>query len=190
MTLAMQATSLLITLSANGASIAEADWSLRAFIPNSLVRQGEVRVVETSESVVVQTLLYTRFPDRVLSTICAKEEKSWPPGSACHEDAKEYCRVLKSLPRESRDAGRAGAFRWMIEFIADTGGARVEISEITTMGPRDGLRLERIRTLPVLAVSEPYVRSNMVLILSDRFDSATEAVPDVQRIRRRLTGAE
>ncbi len=181
---------LMAALSALGASGKEGTWLLRAFVPNSVLRQGEVRVVETPESVVVQTLLYTRFPDRVLSSICAKEEKNWPVGSACREDAMAYCRALKDLPREWRDSRRADAFRWMIEFIADARGARVEISEVTTSGPREELLPARARALPPLAVSEPYVLANMGLILSDIFGSARKQEPEVLRLRTRLKEAK
>ena len=82
---------LLFTLAGEIVPADAAPYVLRAFLPNSILRQGEVRVVETPESVTIQTILYTRLPGRVIETICGKEGKSWPPGSACHPDAQAYC---------------------------------------------------------------------------------------------------
>jgi hypothetical protein len=184
--IAIRSLGLLLAVIANDASGDTETFVLRAFVPNAMLRQGEVRVVETPGSICLQTLLYTRFPDRVLSAICAKERKNWPEGSACHEDALAYCRVLRSLPQERRGAGRDGAFRWMIEFMADATNACVVISEITLAGPRDGLLPGRTRSLPALPVSEAYVRTNMGLILTDLFGAMREADPVVGRILHRL----
>jgi hypothetical protein len=74
----------------------------------------------------------------------------------------------------------------MIEFMADATNACVVISEITLAGPRDGLLPGRTRSLPVLPVSEAYVRTNMGLILTDLFGAMREADPVVGRILHRL----
>jgi hypothetical protein len=164
---------------------------LRTFIPNSFLRQGEVRVLETPEAVTLQTILYTRFPGRVIAAIVGKEEASWPPGSACRTDSQAYGRVLKAVPesieRERRAHGnRDGAYRWMIEFTAAPATARVEFAEIRTQGPRDQLAVTRTRPLPTPEVSEAYIRQNMAFILLDMFGSQPEHEPVVARLLQRL----
>ena len=182
--------SILLLAAAGGAGGGAAPAPLRAFIPNSLLRQGEVRVVETPAAVTLQTILYTRFPGRVIETICGKEEKSWPPGSACREDSQAYCRALRAVPRLIEEGGRGGAYRWMIEFSAGPAAARVEFSEIAASGPREDLSIERARSLPAPAVSEAYIRKNMALILLDMFGAAADHEPAIARILRRLEEAK
>jgi len=165
--------------------------TLRSFLPNAPLRQGEIRIVETADTVSFQILLYTRFPWRVIRDICDKEENNWPPGSPCHGDSQKYCEALKTVPgsieRERKASGtRDASYRWIIEFIASTSAPRVDLIEIQTQGPRNRLVVSRTRSLASPAVSEAYIRQNMAFILLDLFGSQREQKSEVTRLLHRL----
>lgn len=151
------------------AQAAETGQVLRAFVPNALLRQGEVRVVQSGGAIAVQTILYTRHPDRVIANICRKESGIWKPGQEHYDDSQSYCTALKAVPARLGKDGDGGVFRWMIEFREQAGDAGVAFIAIAARGDKDRLEISRGETLAAPPVSEAYVRKNMQLILVDVF---------------------
>jgi hypothetical protein len=150
------------------ASAAEEETILaRAWVPNALLRQGEVRLVRHGDEVVVQSVLHTAYARRAREHIAGKERLHWP-GSA---DAASY---MKSLDEAiaAYEAARASSKEsrgLAIEFRTGPGGARVDFRLPVVSHGRDGLRVEPSTAWRTLDLSPVYVEKNQELILEDTF---------------------
>lgn len=156
----------------------------RAYVPSPERRVGEVRLIERGESVVVQTILYTRVLKRVVGEIRAKEEANWPADRPGHADMRRYVEALeaardaigKSVARLDRRADREQ--RLLIEFVA---GPRCAVTlGIPEVARENGeIRVVSLQPLASLDLSAEYVRRNMLLILDDSLHLSGE---DVRRL--------
>ncbi len=149
---------------------------LSAPIPNALLRQGEVRVFEDGDRVWIQTVLHTRFPERVIRAICEKEARNWPPEREGNRDSRAYCEALRAWMPEL--AAGPGPAQWTIEFSAGPAGAALRLSAPGEGGGERGI--ER----PAPAVSATYIRGNMTAILQDQFGQGRDRETAMRLIRR------
>jgi hypothetical protein len=130
----------------------------RAEVPNRIIPQGEVRLVERGAEVVVQSVIETRFPGKVLSKIVKSERKNWPG----NPEMETYVTALEEAFAEygNRTMGTSLA----IDFVAGPGGTRVDFSFPPAAVSRS------------LPLSAAYVQKNQEYILADAFGKQAGAV--------------
>lgn len=137
----------------------------RTEVPNSLIPQGEVRLVERGAETVVQSIIQTRFPGRVLAKIVKSERENWP-GNA---EMERYVAALEAAFSEygtlQKDAVLA------IDFVAGPGGTRV-----------DFFFPPGTNTWRSLPLSPAYVQRNQECILADAFGKKSAEV--IQTLRK------
>lgn len=150
----------------------------RAFVPSERRPQGEVRVVRRGERVVVQTLLYTRVPNRVFAAIGDKERQNWPVPAPEHADMESYLAALEELRRVA--VAREGAtetdrrLRVLIEFVDASDETCVALGAVD-LEEQGGVVGIRTRDEPaLLRLSAEYVRRNMRFIVADAFRVSME----------------
>ena len=160
----------------------------RAAVPSRLLRQGEVRLVQRGDTVVVQTVLLTRYLGRVTHAIREKELQNWPEGAPGAADAAHYRDALARAAAmvssgEGAEDGheRSRRHRLAIEFIcgADTGTVRFLQPEVGE--DADGLAMLGAKPLFDLEVSRTYVARNQELIVADSLGA--EGVAALARLR-------
>lgn len=145
----------------------------RAFVPSGVVPQGEVRLIRRGGAVVMQTVLHTRFLERVVAEIRSKELASWPRDRAGHDDALRYIdavldastRVRESARKRTSGGGRRQAM--LIEFILSETASIVAISEPELERANGHLRIVSKRPITVLDLSRAYVRGDIREIARD-----------------------
>jgi hypothetical protein len=150
----------------------------RASVPSEAQKIGEVRLATRGETTVVQTVIVTRVPSRVLAEIREKELRGWPEGSDGRADAEAYLAALEQADARLR-AGRARLdprepsidrrARLVIEFHANAEAAGVTIA--TFESPEQAL-YEPAAIREEIArpeVGRAYVLRNQRLILADAF---------------------
>lgn len=168
-----------------GSGSAHAEVLARAWVPNGVVPQGEVRLVSRNGEAVVQTVLHTRFERRVERTISGKEQQNWDD----HADALAYISTLKEAVGEyvRRKAASAEAVALVIDYVAGPETARVDFSFSRVRREKNGLRVSSAVVWQGLALSTDYVRRNQELILADAFgDGAKKAIRELHSIRPML----
>lgn len=143
-----------------------------AFVPSRPLPQGEVLLLRRGDAVVMQTVLFSRYLDRVVAEIRRKEQAHWPPGRQGHADSERYLDALASA-RDGirRDAGqdRPGRQRQklLIEFILSRRAALLALFE-PDIEEKDGhYRVTAKRPITVLELSPLYVRGNIYEIAWD-----------------------
>ncbi|MCX6998381.1 MAG: hypothetical protein NTV49_15170 [Kiritimatiellaeota bacterium] len=176
----------LLTLSV---AAEEPAYTLRAFVPNRLLRQGEVRVVVSNGTVAVQTILYTSLPDRVIAGICGKEAARWKSGQEHFGDSQAYCAALKEIPAalRKRNNGKIKVYQWMIEFRHTPDADRVELRAIETSGDKERLRIAPQELLFTPQVPSAYIRKNMEMIMQDLFGKDEKNRDMLQRLIGQLS---
>lgn len=132
-------------------------------VPNSLIPQGEIRLLDRGEDVVVQSLIQTRFPGKVRGKIVGSERENWPG----NPDAESYISALEAAFAEY--ATRKKGTTLAIDFVAGSNGTRVDFSF-----PPDAVW----RSLPL---SDAYVQKNQEYILADAFGSHAETTIQILR---------
>jgi hypothetical protein len=130
----------------------------RTDVPNRFIPQGEIRLIDRSTEVVVQSAIKTRYPGKVFSKISKSEKKNWPG----NPEMETYLSALEAAfaEYEKREKGTVLA----IDFTAGPGGTRVDI---------------RFPPAPVwrsLRLSAAYVQKNQEYILADAFGKKADAV--------------
>ena len=138
----------------------------RAEVPNGIMPQAEIRLIERGNEMVVQSLIQTRFPGKVRSKIVKNEQANWTG----HADASTYITAL-----EAAFARYENRSILAIDFISGPGGTRVDFS----FPPAPVWR-----SLPLSAA---YVQRNQEYILADAFGKETE---DVVQMLRKLNPLE
>ncbi len=159
------------------AATAGAEISRVAWIPNRWMPQGQVQVVREDDGVNVHVLLHTRFLDRVVHAITAKESAHWP---AEHPDAAAYIATLH-LARADLKAQTGGRGQEALKIAFRLGSDEPQIVWSTgtmTTGPDDRLVLQNARPLRTLTPTRDYLVQNAALILADNFAITIE---DAQR---------
>jgi hypothetical protein len=150
----------------------------KAFVPNPAQRIGEVRIIRRADATVVETLIYSKVPSRVIGEIRKKELANWP-GNA---DAAAYLEALEkvqktvegSLPGERRGADRRHKI-W-IDFVLAPEAAFIAMGSFESEVRNGKLEVVSRETLAVLEPSREYVERNQRLIAADSFhvqDAAT-----------------
>jgi len=138
----------------------------RAEVPNGIIPQAEIRLIERDSEMVVQSLIQTRFPEKVRSKIVKSEQANWPG----HADVAAYITALEAaFARYEKRSMLA------IDFVSGPGGTRVDFS----FPPAPVWR-----SLPLSAA---YVQRNQEHILADAFGKETE---DVVHVLRKLNPLE
>ena len=146
---------------------------LGAFVPSRVMPQGEVRLIRRGAAVVMQTVLHTRFLERVVAEIRNKELASWPRDRAGHEDALRYIdAVLEARDRIRERAGKRGnggdrRQAMLIEFVLSGNASIVELSEPEVERVDGHLRIVSRRPIAVLELSRAYVRGDIYEIARD-----------------------
>lgn len=154
----------------------------RAAVPNPWFPQGEVRLVEQDGAVVVQTVLRTRFEQRVMRYILEKEDVHWPN----HPDAEAYAQALRRAVEEydRRRAGTEDDLGLVIEFSEDADATEVRFRFAPVRRTEAGLSIDPAPTWIRLDLSHGYVRKNQELILEDAFkDRADEVLDSLHAMR-------
>jgi hypothetical protein len=150
----------------------------KTFVPNPNQRVGEVRILRRGGATVVETLIYTKVPTRVIGEIRKKELANWP-GSA---DVAAYLEALSQvqkavesrLPSEGRGVDRRSKI-W-IDFVLAPEAAFIAIGPFVSEVKNGELEVVSRETLVVVEPSREYVERNQRLIAADSFrveDAAT-----------------
>jgi hypothetical protein len=148
----------------------------KAFVPNPIQRIGEVRILRRSDATVVQTLIYSKVPERVIGEIRKKENANWPGNADAAAYLEALAEVQKSirLPAESRGADRR--YKIWIDFVAAPETAFIAMGSFQSEVRNGKLEVVSRETLKVLEPSREYVERNQRLIAADSFqveDAAT-----------------
>lgn len=160
-----------------GAGSAAVSVHARASVPSEAQKVGEVRLVTRGGATVVQTVIATRAPSRVLAEIREKELRNWPAGSEGRADAERYLEALAQAGSvlqgererlDPRDPSADRRSRLLIEFQADdvSAGILVATFESSAEAPYEP---DAIREIARPLVGGSYVLRNMRLILADAF---------------------
>jgi hypothetical protein len=151
----------------------------RVAVPADGRRQGEVRIVQRDQEVVVQTVLHSKVLRRVAGEIAKKEARGWRDTSADSELFVAALRkIVNDIRKESRPEAGEDAQRYRnlrIDFFVSDGRGRVVLSGAEVEDDGTTLRLVALRS-PVesLELSTDYVRRNMSLIVADSFGTTFE----------------
>lgn len=154
-----------------------------ALMPSPERPQAEVRLVHRGRATVVQTIVDSKVPKKVLGRIADREATNWPPGRDGHADSVRYLEALTSAlledPPESEDGpgGRKDRrSRLSIDFILTDGAALVALGRPRLDREERPFEVVSADTLTVLELSRPYVAENMRWILEDAFGPGTAAL--------------
>lgn len=146
----------------------------RSFIPSSMRREGEVRVVAGASSPSVQVLLYTRSLGRALREMQASEARNWPEGAGWHLHSSSYLATLDEFRAHLREgdgeAGESRPYNLMIEFTGDMNDAAVAMYEVTYSGGPDEVEIIERTLFRRLELDWHYVASNRFLIVQQSFN--------------------
>lgn len=144
-----------------------------ALVPNTLFPQAEVRLIRRDGSVVMQTVIVSRFLGLVVGEIRRKESSAWTPGRAGHEDSERYVDALDRAYRaeeaasRARDGGEDRRRSLLIEFVVARDEAFVAILDPDVRGEFGDLRVTNRRVLEILPLSRRYVSENLLDIAVD-----------------------
>ena len=138
----------------------------RAWVPNSWVPQGEIRLIQRDQQAVVQSVLWTRHLGLVADHIAGRERDGWgdDPSAAAYVAALRAC-VADVMKGESPSGPRALA----IDFIAGPQGEQVVFSRPQVRKGESGLELDEGPVLRRMQLPAAYVRRNQYRILDDAF---------------------
>jgi hypothetical protein len=143
----------------------------KAYVPNPAQRIGEVRILRRGDATVVETLIYSKVPSRVIGEIKKKENANWP-GNA---DAAAYLAALeqvqKTVASQVPPDGLRGDRRhkiW-IDFVAAPEAAFIAIGTFQSATENGKLVVVSREPLAVLEPSREYIERNQRLIAADSF---------------------
>jgi hypothetical protein len=143
----------------------------KAYIPNPAQRIGEVRILRRGDATVVETLIYSKVPSRVIGEIKKKENANWP-GNA---DAAAYLAALeqvqKTVASRMPPDGLRGDRRhkiW-IDFVAAPEAAFIAIGSFQSSIENGKLVVVSREPLVLVQPSREYVERNQRLIAADSF---------------------
>ena len=155
----------------------------RAYVPNSLIPQGEVRLLRNGGETTVQTVLHTHFAKRVRNSIISKERKNWGE----HQEAKIYVESLHEVFSEYRKRRITGKknVALVISFIYGPGVARVDFSFPTSSRSKQGFHIQSATIWRSVSFSDDYIRRNQAHIVDDVFKKRAESL--LNRLREDRT---
>jgi len=154
----------------------------KTFVPSPAQRVGEVRILRRGDATVVETLLYSKVPSRVIAEIRKKELANWPGSADVAAYLEALSRVQKTvesrLPGEGRGVDRRQKI-W-IDFVLAPQAAFIAIGSFESDLKSGALEVVSRETLAVLEPSREYVERNQRLIAADSFhvDDAATLLPD------------
>ena len=138
-------------------------------IPNRFIKQGEIRVLKQDDAVIVQTILHTKYLDRIVEEIDKKEKEYWGDE---HEASRSYVSRLQEAVAEAHAlAARNGEEkrRLAINFIEDAKGTRTVFS-MPKIVESEGRYAPVIgEPWQVLPCPRDYIRGNQDEIIDDAF---------------------
>lgn len=139
----------------------------RTDVPNTMLKQSEVRLVLQNGDTVVQTILHTRFQNLVKKRIMGNEKKHWP-------DSEEATRYLASLGQAleqyaSRKRKAQGPLGLVIDFVDGIESDRVDFSFVSVAHGEDGYIVGQAVLWRSLELSQEYIRRNQEYIVVDVF---------------------
>jgi hypothetical protein len=149
----------------------------KAYVPNPAQRIGEVRILRRGEATVVETLIYSKVPSRVINEIKKKENANWPGNadSAAYLAALEQ--VQKMVAGQIPPDGLRGDRRhkiW-IDFVAAPEAAFIAIGSFQSSIENGKMVVTSREPLAVVEPSREYVERNQRLIAADSFHVADPA---------------
>ena len=154
----------------------------RAWVPNAVLPQGEVRLLSLDGEVVVQSVLRTRFEGRVESHIAGNERRNWGD----HADAAAYVAALEEAFREykRRTSSAPGALALVIDFASGPDAQRVDFRFAPVSKNKEGLQVGPAPSWRTLSLSAEYIMKNQERILADAMgDRADEARRTLRNLR-------
>jgi hypothetical protein len=134
-----------------------------AKLPNALMTQAEIFVIQRGSEAVVKTRIDTRFSKKVHRKIAKTEQKNWGENL----DVKAYLKALDAAFAEYEKQGRKQPL--LIEWVAVSNGYRVDFRFSTTTV---------WRTLPLSAA---YVQKNQEYIIQKAFGKKANQL--IQKLR-------
>ena len=140
----------------------------RTPVPNRLLKQGEVRLLQRDGAVVVQTALRSGHIEKVCEKIVSAEKKNWPDFDPDVSDRIRYSETLL-LECDRAKKERKGNVELLIEFSARDQEVSVGFYTPVYETRKGKLVIVGKRLLQQLPLSTRYVRENMELILMDAF---------------------
>ena len=158
----------------------------RAFVPNAMLPQGEVRLLRRGRETIVQSVLHTRFGNRVKHRISGNERRNWGE----HPDALAYMSALdgafaeyeKNKDTSARDVALS------IDFVDHVDASRVDFSFPPVSRDKHGFHIEAAPVWRSLDLSADYVRKNQEYILADTFNKDADEL--IEHLRAHQTPRE
>lgn len=144
------------------AAPAMAETVVHGWIPSRLLRQGQVQLVDENNHVQVEILLHSRFMDRVVDTIIAKEQGNW---GADHPDASSFIQQLKQSRESVRTPDGPESLMIVFSLAPDPGHIAWYTGDVDQQV--EPWRMKEPRLLARLEASRAYVQRNAGLILED-----------------------
>jgi hypothetical protein len=167
---------------ATHAADAETTLVKRALVPSARKPQGEVRLLQREDGVVLQTLLYTKLLKRVTRTIARKERRLWTADTPHHADAQRYIEALEKARQAVETAADDDDDRrreLLIEFILRRNLAVVVIAVPRYDESEAPLRIRGQRELTVLVPSREYIAADIREIVQDTFELDDNAATEL-----------
>jgi hypothetical protein len=144
----------------------------QAYVPNPAQRVGEVRILRRGDATVVETLIYSKIPSRVIGEIKKKENANWPgdPDAAAYLAALEQVQktVASRMPPDGHRSDRRHKI-W-IDFVAAPEAAFIAIGSFRSALENGKLVVVSREPLALVQPSREYVERNQRLIAADSFD--------------------
>ena len=162
---------------------AQAELLTSAWVPNSLLPQGQVQWIEDADGMRVQVLLHSRFMDRVVSSIIEKETRNWATN---HPDAAGYIQGLNEA-RQHVQTQTKGRGRESLAIVFSLTPLPGHISWLTGDIKKNAsglLVLENPSLLTSRQPSRTYLVRNAVLVVED--STGMERGSIMEKLRTRL----
>jgi hypothetical protein len=144
-----------------------------AFVPSEEWPQGEVRLLRRGGTVVMQTVLFSKFLKLVVAEIRRKELAAWPRKSEGYADSHRYIDALSEangrIQRQFRERVTRSDRRQtlLIEFILSGNAALVALYEPQIEEEEGHYVVASKHPITVLELSRAYVRGDIYEIAQD-----------------------
>lgn len=139
-------------------------------IPNRLLRQGELKVIQNGTNIELRIELKTRHLEKVRDKIIQAETENWPNSA----DSLQYLKAINATSKTALHTGK-GKINFRIIWILQ-GDEQGSIHLVTDT-----------QKVVLPEFSPHYLKRNMALILADNFDfSEAEALVWIETIQQEL----
>jgi len=151
-------TTLLLSAPVNHAEVLASGW-----VPNALLRQGQVSLVSREDGTRVEVLLNSRFMDRVVNRIIGKEQNNWP---ANQPDAMAYIKATIGSRKQLQEHDGVEVLQIVFSLMPAPGLITWRTGSVRA-DAEDRWHLQSPVEIARIEPSREYLIRNAVLILAD-----------------------